>query len=70
MEEIIQNLQDRITALEKQLIEIGSNQPPRIRKKITTGDFASGVTGDIQINEFDNTLKYYAEGAWRSAFTW
>jgi hypothetical protein len=38
--------------------------------KTTTGDPGVGDSGALCINTFDNTLKVYAEGAWRSVITW
>lgn len=38
--------------------------------KGTTGDPASGYEGQMVINTFDNTLKCWAEGAWRQLVTW
>lgn len=37
--------------------------------KTDTGD-GTGAEGLFQINTFDNTLKIYAEGAWRTLATW
>lgn len=40
-------------------------------RKSTTGDFNLGVNEGLQvINDVDNTLKIYAEGAWRTITTW
>ncbi len=38
--------------------------------KTTTGDPGVGDSGVLCINTFDNTLKVYAEGAWRQIITW
>jgi hypothetical protein len=38
--------------------------------KTTTGDPTWNFEGMICINEFDNTVKIYAEGAWRQIATW
>jgi len=38
--------------------------------KTTTGDPAGPVSGSIQINEFDNVIKIYADGAWRTLVSW
>lgn len=40
-----------------------------ITTKATTGD-ATGREGLIVINTFDNNVKIYADGAWRSLATW
>ena len=40
-----------------------------IKAKTTTGD-PSGVEGLMYINQFDNALRVYADGAWRSILTW
>jgi len=38
--------------------------------KTDTGDPASGYEGQEVINTFDNTLKKWADGAWRTLSTW
>lgn len=38
--------------------------------KADTGDIANPLEGTVQINAFDNTVKMYADGAWRSLATW
>lgn len=38
--------------------------------KTTTGDPATPASGDITINEADNAIKIYADGAWRTITTW
>lgn len=38
--------------------------------KTTTGDPSLPESGDITINEFDNVIKIYADGAWRSIANW
>jgi len=38
--------------------------------KSTTGNPATGKTGDILINTFDNKVKMYAEAGWREMATW
>ncbi len=42
----------------------------KVTIKIDTGDPASGEEGEICINTFDNTVKIYAEAAWRQLATW
>jgi hypothetical protein len=43
---------------------------PTDTTKSTTGDFASGIEGQICVNTFDNNVKIYAEGAWRQIASW
>lgn len=38
--------------------------------KTDTGDPASPVNGQIYINNFDNKIRMYADGAWRDLATW
>lgn len=38
--------------------------------KTTTGDFVDGRVGQTVINSFDNNIKIYADGAWRTVATW
>lgn len=38
--------------------------------KGTTGDPASPAEGQLQINTFDNAIKIYADGGWRTIATW
>jgi len=38
--------------------------------KTTTGDFLAAREGQMVINTASNTLKIYAEGAWRTITTW
>ena len=38
--------------------------------KTTTGDYGSGYEGQVVINTFDNNIKQYAEGAWRTLASW
>jgi hypothetical protein len=38
--------------------------------KTDTGDPSSPASGDITINEFDNVIKIYADGAWRTLVSW
>jgi hypothetical protein len=42
----------------------------KLTTKTDTGDPASGIEGEICINTFDDNVKIYAEGAWRSLATW
>ena len=42
----------------------------KVTIKTDTGDPASGESGEICVNAFDNTLKIYADGAWRQVATW
>ena len=70
MEETIQNLLDKIEILMLRVDELEANQPPRLRIKTDTGDFASGVSGDFAENRFDNNLKGWLDGAWRTIVTW
>ena len=48
----------------------GAYFAPRYIVKTDSGDPASGRSGDFCENTFDNTLKVYADGAWRSITTW
>ena len=52
-------------------IVLGSATTPTLLPytKTTTGD-PTGAEGMLVINTFDNTLKVYAEGAWRTIATW
>jgi len=38
--------------------------------KVDTGDPANSFEGQIEINTYDNKVKVYAEGAWRTIATW
>jgi len=38
--------------------------------KVNTGDPANSYEGQICINTYDNNVKIYAEGAWRTLTTW
>lgn len=38
--------------------------------KTDTGDPSSPASGDVTINEFDNAIKIYADGAWRTLVSW
>jgi hypothetical protein len=42
----------------------------KVTTKTDTGDPASGEEGEICINTFDNTVKIYADAAWRQLITW
>ncbi len=54
----------------------GSNLPIiaggglRLLVKTTTGDPSSPTSGDTYVNEFDNVIRTYADGAWRDLATW
>ena len=43
---------------------------PTIVIKTTTGDSANGKSGQIVINTFDNSIKMYADGGWRTLASW
>lgn len=43
---------------------------PRLITKDTTGNPSTAEEGDVCINTFDNTIKLYADAAWRSIATW
>jgi hypothetical protein len=38
--------------------------------KTTTGDRSTNVIGEIVINTFDNNIKMYADGGWRTLASW
>ena len=38
--------------------------------KTTTGDPSSPVNGDMYVNTFDNTVRVFADAAWRDLATW
>jgi len=46
-------------------------QAGEVHPFITTGsDSVSGYEGQVVINTFDNNIKQYAEGAWRTLASW
>ena len=63
--QIIKDHEDELRRLRSKVARI----PPPLIVKTDTGDPASGLEGQHCINTFDNTLKMYAEGAWRSIAT-
>ena len=69
-EELLQDLQNQIEALKSRLNTLEGNTTIDLRIKTTTGDYASGVSGNFVINTFDNTYKAYADGGWRTLVSW
>jgi len=48
----------------------GDSIVPAISVKTTTGNPTDTVQGMMVINTFDNTLRMYADGGWRTLATW
>jgi len=42
----------------------------RLPYKTDTGDPAGGTEGRLYVNLYDNALRLYADGAWRSVYAW
>lgn len=63
-------LYNKIVELERRMSALESENGVRIFIKDTTGDPSTGNTGVICINTFNNNIKIYAEGAWRTIGTY
>lgn len=65
-EDVIRNLIKKVNQLEKEIEELKSREYPTARIKDTTGDYATGYSFQFVNNTFDNNLKVWLEGAWRT----
>ena len=70
MSEIEAEIINRIKTNSKRISQLESSSPFTLLKKSTTGNPATGRSGDILINTFDLKAFIWAEGAWRELTTW
>lgn len=59
-----------LVELRKRIVVLETQQQVTIIVKTDTGDPTAGATGQMIINTVDNTLKQWADGAWRQLATW
>lgn len=59
-----------LVELRKRIVVLETQQQVTIVVKTSTGDPSTGATGQMIINTVDNTLKQWADGAWRQLVTW
>lgn len=62
----IRNLIDLVKRLERRIETLESLEFVTITIKTDTGDPATGYTGQIVVNTFDNTIKGWGDGGWRT----
>ena len=70
LNEILGILNDRTKGLTKRVSNLESSTSIQLITKTTTGNFTPGYEGQLVINTFDNTLKMYADGGWRTLVSW
>ncbi len=58
------------TDVQAAIEELETEKGPAPIIKTDTGDPVSGIEGQLCVNTYDNTLKVYADAAWRSLATW
>lgn len=64
--DIIRKLVDMVKSLEERVETLESLEFVTITIKATTGDPATGYTGQIIVNTFDNTIKGWGDSGWRT----
>ena len=55
---------------DKRINNLETSSHIQLSTKITTGDSATVYEGMLVINTFDNNIKMYADGGWRTLGTW
>jgi len=68
--ELDQAIIDKLVAQQKRIEDIEAYPAFTYTIKIDTGDPATGKSGEMVENTFDNTLKVWADGAWRQIASW
>jgi hypothetical protein len=68
--DIIQILVDELVTLRKRVEALESNEYPTGKIKSDTGDPATGYSFQFVNNTFDNNLKVWLEGAWRTVLNY
>lgn len=68
--DIIRRITEKIIDLENRVKQLESLETFNVTIKTTTGDPATGVTGNIVVNTVDNNIKAWADSAWRSLASW
>lgn len=63
-------LVERINDLQRRVDELESQQQMTIVMRNEPGDLPNGKTGQIVINNVDNTTKLWADGAWSEIASW
>lgn len=63
-------LVERINDLQRRVDELEAQQQMTIVMRNEPGDLPNGKTGQIVINNVDNTTKLWADGAWREIASW
>jgi len=64
--DVIGNLVERIKSLEERIGILESLEFMTVTIKTDTGDPATGYTGQVVVNTFDNTVKGWADSGWRT----
>ena len=68
--DILREMAEEIRSLKDKVAELESREVISYLIKTTTGDPASGQSGLFVENTFDNTLRVYTEGAFRTVISW
>ena len=63
---VMQIMIDEIKELKTRIDVLESNEYPTARIKSDTGDYTTGYSFQFVNNTFDNNLKVWLEGAWRT----
>jgi len=66
----VEGLIEKIKSMSKRIDELEALDQVTISVKTTTGNPATGVTGQFSINTFDNKAYIYADGDWREIASW
>ncbi len=66
----IELVKDVLDKHDSRIKRLEANQTLTVIVKTGTGDPSVVGNGILVINEFDNNIKLYADGAWRTLVSW
>jgi hypothetical protein len=69
-QELDQAIVNKLIEIQKRIEDIEGYPAFTYTIKTDTGDPATGKSGAMVENTFDNTLKVWADGAWRQIASW
>lgn len=70
LEQALQGYAEAIELLAERVRHLEAADAVIVIVKATTGDPATGRSGQFVVNTFDNTLKAYGDGGWRQIAMW
>lgn len=67
---VLKSMLNKLHAYDKRIMNLESANALQILEIPAAGDPATGFEGQLNINRTANTIKIYADGAWRQIATW